>query len=98
MVNIAMRENIKRAFLLFLCVTMLLTFDGIAVGAEKQNETEIPKEAVFAALYEADISSIRLAITEGLVTSKELTQYYLDRIEQYDEPFNCFITILEVHT
>lgn len=84
----------KRVISLCLVALLLLGQLGIpkSVSGEKQ---EISKEAVYAALYEADISSVRSALDSGLVTSVELTRYYLDRIEKYDDPYNCFITICD---
>lgn len=82
----------KRQLSLLLILTILLGSLCLPAAAE---DTEIPKEAIYAALYEADISSVRSALEKGLITSVELTQYYLDRIEKYDEPYNCFITICD---
>ncbi len=56
---------------------------------------EVRKEAVFAALYEADISTLLAAMEGGLVTSEELTTYYLERIQEYNKPYNCFITLCD---
>ncbi len=51
------------------------------------------QEALLSALYEADISALRQAISLKLISCEELTAYYLERIEAYNEPYNCFITI-----
>lgn len=85
----------KRFAALLLCIAFLLPFAVMDVGASETDATQIPKNAILSALYEADIASLRLALDERLITSTELTQYYLDRINQYDEPFNCFITICD---
>ncbi len=55
----------------------------------------IGTETILSALYEADIASLRKAIDMGLVTCEELTAYYLERIEAYNEEFNCFITMCD---
>lgn len=57
------------------------------------NEEE--KLELVAALYEADIVSVREAIMDGLISCQELTAYYLKRIEDYADPYNCFITICD---
>ena len=53
------------------------------------------KQALLEALYEADIASIREAINLGLITYRELTEYYLERIEAYEDTFHCFITLCD---
>ena len=55
----------------------------------------ISKEAILSALYEADICTLREAISVGLISCEELTAYYLERIKTYNGPYNCFITICE---
>ena len=85
----------KRLFALILCISLLLSMTVTCTGAAEVGATEIQKETILAALYEADISELRMAIDEGLVTCTELTQYYLDRIEKYNDPFNCFITLCD---
>lgn len=75
---------------LVLCVAMLA---GTATA--QQQEFAADKQAVMSGLYEADISSMRAAIRQGLITSQELTAYYLDRIEAYNGPYNCFITVCD---
>lgn len=46
-------------------------------------------------LYEADITYVADAIRKGHISCQELTWYYLQRIEKYNEPYNCFITICD---
>ncbi|MBQ9082716.1 MAG: amidase [Clostridia bacterium] len=70
------------------------TSDGTSVP-EPDLPREVSKEAVLAALYEADISTLQAAMEGGLVTSEELTAYYLERIEACNEPYNCFITLCD---
>ena len=53
------------------------------------------KNALLSALYESNISDIREAIDLELITCQELTAYYLERIEEYNEEYNCFITICD---
>lgn len=69
-------------------------------GFASNQTTEVPesspvvtKEAILSALYEADIATLREAISVGLISCEELTAYYLERINAYNGPYNCFITI-----
>lgn len=57
--------------------------------------TQKEKDALLDALYEASLSDIRDAIVLGLLTSQEVTAWYLDRIATFDAPYNCFITICD---
>lgn len=82
----------KRMFTLALCLCLLCTFLPTTARAE-EIEVDVNKEAVLSGLFEADIATLREALDAGIVTSRELTQYYLDRIAAYDKPYNCFITI-----
>ncbi len=82
-----------------ICLVLILTVclsAAISASAAGQDQTvTVDKDVLLSALYEADISSVREALSLGLVTSQELTAYYLDRIEQYNKPYNCFITICD---
>ena len=57
--------------------------------------TEAEKKALLSALYEADIATLREAIELRLITCRELTAYYLERIEAYNKTYNCFITMCD---
>ncbi len=82
----------KRLFAVILCLFFCLSLPP-AVQAEEK--VSVDKQALLSALYEADISAIHRALSLGLTTSTELTEFYLERIENYNEPYNCFITICE---
>ena len=58
-------------------------------------EQLLDREALLSALYEADIASLREALDLRLISSRELTEYYLERIETYNAEFNCFITLCD---
>lgn len=75
--------------LLVLCICMVPT------SAQVTEEFPIGKEAILSALYEADIAAMREAIDLKLITCEELTAYYLERIEAYNKPHNCFITMCD---
>ena len=80
-----------RNWILCLCLLLLLTTTARGI----QVEPPFSKEAVLSALFEADIATTRRAITEGVVSCEELTAYYLERIDAYNEPYNCFITLCD---
>lgn len=58
-------------------------------------EVVADKNAVLSALYESDISTIRQAIDLKIITCEELTAYYLERIDKYNDKYNCFITLCD---
>ena len=80
------------ALALALC---LLTSLLPARAQAEEIDVPVDKNAVLSGLYEADIASLREAMDLGFITSRELTAYYLDRIEKYNAPYDCFITICE---
>ena len=86
-----------KKLLILLCL-LLLPLQAFAADNDAIKEAfpaEDPKQDLLDALYEADITSIREAIDLGLITCRELTEYYLERIEAYEATFHCFITICD---
>lgn len=83
----------KRFLSVFLTFIIVFGMQIIPV-AEKQDQPT-SKNAVLCALYESDIKTIREAIDIGLITCEELTKYYIERIEKYNKPYNCFITLCD---
>ena len=82
----------KRFLSLFMAV--LIVFASLfTVSAYEEVVTD--KNVVLSALYEADISTIREAIDLKIISCEELTAYYLERIEKYNTPYNCFITLCD---
>ena len=81
----------KKFLSLFMTILMLCGMI-FTVSAEK---VVVDKNAVLSALYEADISTIREAIDLKIISCEELTAYYLERIEKYNAPYNCFITLCD---
>ena len=74
-------------------IAILMVFASLfTVSAE---EVTTDKNEILSALYEADISTIRQAIDLKIITCEELTAYYLERIEKYNEKYNCFITLCD---
>ena len=45
--------------------------------------------------FEASISELSELLDRGIFSSEELTAYYLERIEEYNPDFNCFITLCD---
>lgn len=74
---------------------LLCCFLFIFAYAESEILNDVKKEAILSALYESDISEIREAIDLQVISCEELTKYYLDRIEQYNKKYNCFITFCD---
>ncbi len=73
---------------LLLCLCLLLP---VVHATEPKDE----KEDVLSALFESDILTAREALDQGQITCVELTQYFLDRIEIYNDTYNCFITLCD---
>ena len=76
---------------LLLCTCLILSLTPISSAAEDTQD----KEAILSTLYESDISTAREALDQGLITCVELTRYFLERIEAYNDTFNCFITLCD---
>ncbi len=80
-------------FILLLCLSM---FPGSVWAASIDGfQWEISQDALLASLWETDIESIQQALELSLITCVELTGYYLERIETYNDTYNCFITLCE---
>lgn len=86
-----------KKLLILLCL-LLLPLQAFAADNDESKDSfpaEDQKQELLDALYEADITSIREAIDLGLITCRELTEYYLERIEAYEDTFHCFITLCD---
>ena len=57
--------------------------------------SDAEKETLLAGLMEAGVTAVRDAIALGLVSSREVTAHYLERIEAYNQTYNCFITLCD---
>lgn len=88
----SVKEMKKRFLAMVLCLCLTICAFPLIAYAE-DTEVEVNKEAVLSGLFEADIADIREAILAGVITCREVTQYYLDRIDAYNAPYNCFITL-----
>lgn len=87
----------RRWIPVLLCVLLVLTGTAGVRATEPEEITPAweNREMLLAGLYEADITSMREAMDLGLLTSTDLTAYYLERIETYNETYNCFITLCD---
>lgn len=97
-----MKKTILNAIAVLLLITAILpaplqlyayndseaTTEAVILGSDQ-------KKALLSALYEADIATVREALMLRLISCRELTEYYLERIEEYNEEFNCFITMCD---
>lgn len=97
-------KQVSRLLCVLLCLCTVLSLapavsaqtDDFEYGPALESPlSEEEKLELMAALYESDIVSAREAIMEGLISCQELTAYYLKRIEDYADPYNCFITICD---
>ncbi len=83
----------KRIFALIIFLLLLAAL--IPANAQPAEGFPISREAILSSLYESDISTLREAIDLGLISCEDLTAYYLERIREYDQPYNCFITLCD---
>lgn len=65
------------------------------IPSVEETAEEIVGKEIMASLFEADIATLRKALDTGLITSRALTAYYMERIAVYNSIFNCFITICD---
>ena len=56
---------------------------------------EYDQDEIVGLGFEATISELSLMLEKGVFTSEELTEYYLNRIDEYNSEFNCFITFCD---
>ena len=90
------RTGIKRLLLWVAALGLVLSallFPAAAKAPVGVPLSKVDKEALLSALFEAEITDVREAIDLRLITCRELTAYYLERIEAYDDEYNCFITL-----
>lgn len=97
--------RMKRRSLLLICILSLCALLVLPAQAEREQPefgpmlssslTAEEKYELMNGLYEADIAYVAKAIREGHISCQELTWYYLQRIEKYNEPYNCFITMCD---
>lgn len=85
----------KKLIVLCLCFCLLVSSAASADFEITEDGVTVDREALLAALFEADISSVREAIDLGLISCVELTAYFLERIEAYNETYHCFITLCD---
>ena len=68
---------------------------GLASGSGSAQPTSESLQNDEFELIEATISEIRQAIVSETITATSLVEQYLERIEEYDETLNAFITVNE---
>ncbi len=86
--------------MLLLCILFVLPVQADTEEIEfgpmlPSSLTAQEKYELMEGLYEADITYVVEAIRKGHISCQELTWYYLQRIEKYNEPYNCFITMCD---
>lgn len=85
----------KKILILLLCLLFIVQASAKDISIDDKYTVVVDKEAVLAALMEADIPSIRKALDLKLITCTELTEFYLERINAYDDIYQCFITLCD---
>ena len=93
-------RNLLAVGILLFCILLVLPVQAQTEEPEYGPaliSTLTPREkyALMESLYEADIAYVAEAIRAGHISCQELTWHYLQRIEKYNEPYNCFITICD---
>ena len=78
----------KRA--MFLGVAVVATAIGVGAHSSGQEQTDrITTQSHRVDIVEASIFELQDALTDGRVTSRELVQMYLDRINRYEDRLNA---------
>jgi len=80
----------KRILILLIALTVCVGCTAPVLASTSYSDDEI-----LASLYEAELSDIIDALDAGIITSRQLTEYYLDRIEEFNDTYNCFITLCD---
>lgn len=65
------------------------------ISVTQETPEERTGKEIMASLFEADITTLRKALDMGLITSRALTAYYMERIAVYNSTYNCFVTICD---
>jgi len=66
---------------------------AVPVGAAPNTAIPAVEKALSVEIEEATIFELQHEMQKGALTSEELVQYYLDRIDEYDDSINSIITI-----
>ena len=100
-----MKKSLQIVLSLICIFALILSLSSPVLAAKKKDKEETTKEAeeivlteeekamVMSMIYEADISTLRELINKGYLSCRELTEYYVERINKYNEDYNCFITL-----
>lgn len=89
MINLPMKR------ILCVILVLVLSYGLNPVTASAHGKDIINKAAILSAVFGADIASAREAIDTGLISCEELTEYYIERINEYNKEYNCFITMCD---
>ena len=95
-----MKKSLQIALSLICTFAIILSVSSPVLAVTKASEntevitlTDEEKNMVMSMIYEADISTLRELISKGYLSCRELTEYYLERINKYNDDYNCFITL-----
>ncbi|WP_053362453.1 amidase family protein [Bacillus sp. FJAT-27251] len=79
----------------FTALVMALGAYTAPAGAVSNLASPVSERALSVEIEEASIFKLQHAMQRGVLTSEELVQLYLNRIEEYDDSINSIITVDE---
>lgn len=88
-------NRIPRPFLPVALLLALACLTGLfsVPAASRTDEPFYTGQELYDALYDAGIAELKEAVMCGFLSPVTLTEYYFDRIEKYNETWNCFVTL-----
>ncbi len=96
---IFIKAFLKIALGLFLCAALILSPASALASSSGIAETETDKnEAGRADVFEASISEIKTMLEKGYITSEQLCETYIERINKYDKAGVKLNSIISINT
>ncbi|AZU61947.1 amidase family protein [Neobacillus mesonae] len=89
-------KRVYNKFFVFLTVLVLVSgLYAAPAGAVSKSVSPVAERVLSVEIEESTIFELQHAMQRGGLTSEELVQFYLDRIEEYDDRLNSIITVNE---
>jgi amidase len=79
----------------FTALVMALGTYAAPTGAVSNSASSVAERALSIEIEEATIFELQHAMKSSMLTSEELVEFYLNRIEEYDDSINSIITVDE---
>ncbi len=96
---IFIKAFLKIAFSLFLCAALILSPVSALASSSGIAQTETDKnEAGRADVFEASISEIKTMLEKGYITSEQLCETYIERINKYDKAGVKLNSVISINT